>query len=172
MELTRALILDIELYLRNNYEEEIVYAIRNCSYEECSSSSSEVEECSDFGINLDRINTFIDETWQETVLRLIDEKELKDSYVYKKASISKQTFSKIRSNVNYQPNKDTAIQICIGLELNLDNSLDLMSKAGFTLSKSIKRDVVIKYFLEHEIYDIDVINEYFHKMNYKLFPIN
>lgn len=172
MELTRALILDIELYIRNNYEEEIVYALRNCSYEKCLSSSKEVDECMNLNISLDRINTFIDETWQETVLRLIDEKELKDSYVYKKASISKQTFSKIRSNVNYQPNKDTAIQICFGLELNLDNSLDLISKAGFTLSKSIKRDVVIKYFLEHKIYDIDVINEYFHKMNYKLFPIN
>lgn len=172
MELTKTLILDIELYLKKNYEEEIVYAIRDCSYNDCRSNTSAEAECLNLNISLDRINTFIDETWQETVLRLIDEKELKDSYVYKKASISKQTFSKIRSNVNYQPNKDTAIQICFGLELNLDNSLDLLSKAGFTLSKSIKRDVVIKYFLEHEIYDIDVINEYFYKMNYKLFPIN
>ena len=172
MELTRALILDIEVYVRNNYQEEIELSIRDFSYNNCASNNQTYKRELKADFNIERINTFLDETWQETVLRLIDEKELKDSFVYKKASISKQTFSKIRSNVNYQPNKDTAIQICFGLELNLDNSIDLLSKAGYTLSKSIKRDVVIKYFLENEIYNIDVINAYFLEMGYKLFPIN
>lgn len=149
-----------------------------------------VEECSDasiFGVfeekeikysifetpkGLKNINNNIDLTWQQSVFNLIDRKDYTDPEVYKRASISKQTFSKIRCDVNYQPNKDTAIQMCIGLKLNLDETYDLMEKAGYTLSASIKRDLVVKYFIDEKIYKMDDLNMVLNEMNLKLFPIN
>lgn len=112
------------------------------------------------------------DTWQQSLFNHIDKKEYNDPEVYKRASISKQTFSKIRSDEHYQPNKDTAIQLCIGLKLNLDETIDLLAKAGFTLSQSIKRDLVIKYFIEEQIYDIEELNMVLHFFKMKLFPIN
>ena len=97
---------------------------------------------------------------------------MKDSEVYKKSNISKQTFSKIRSNENYQPNKDTAIQLCFGLKLGIDDALDLIGKAVYYLSDSIKRDLVVRYFIEKGIYEIDTLNIILDDMKLKLFPIN
>lgn len=121
---------------------------------------------------LKNIKEKIDDTWQENVFYLIDKKNYSDPEVYKRASISKQTFSKIRYDVFYKPNKDTAIQICIGLKLNLEETLDLMDKAGYTLSKSIKRDLVVRCFIEEKIYKINDINAVLDEMNLKLFSIN
>ena len=126
-------------------------------------------------INTNKVIKKIEEknvdTWQETVLYLIDIKGYTDPEVYKRGNISKQTFSKIRCNRYYQPLKDTAIQMCFGLKLNLDETRDLMNKAGFTLSSSIKRDLVVRYFIEEKIYDINSLNDVLYDMELKIFPI-
>lgn len=166
MEIDRLLLQDIRKFIETNYENHTEMSMM-CVHQEIRDCDKDT-----LNISFERINLFIEETWQETVLRLIDEKGLKDSYVYKKSNISKQTFSKIRSNVNYQPNKDTAIQICFGLELDIDNSLDLLGKAGYTLSRGIYRDLVIIYFIENKLYNIDRLNLYLEELNMKLFPIN
>lgn len=123
-------------------------------------------------IELTNLKDRIKETWQQAVFRLIDAKGYTDPDVYKRASISKQTFSKIRCDINYQPNKDTAIQMCIGLKLNLDEALDLMGKAGYTLSTAIKRDLAVKYFIENNKYKMDELNIVLDGLKLKLFPIN
>lgn len=123
-------------------------------------------------IGINNIGNNIEETWQQSVFHIIDKKEYKDSDVYKRAGISKQTFSKIRCNINYQPNKDTAIQMCIGLKLNLDETYDLMGKAGFTLSESIVKDLIVKFFIEKRRYIIWEINDVLYKYNLKMFPEN
>ena len=56
--------------------------------------------------------------------------------------------------------------------LNIDDSLDLIGKAGFYLSDSIKRDVVVRYFIEKGIYEIDTMNIILDELELKLFPIN
>ena len=162
----------VKKYIVDNYVEEIE--------EECSDASifgvfeeSEIKFSTlEIPRSLKNINDDIDYTWQQSVFRLIDKKEYTDPEVYKRASISKQTFSKIRCDVNYQPNKDTAIQMCIGLKLNLDETYDLMEKAGYTLSASIKRDLVVRYFIEEKIYKMDDLNIVLDGMHLKLFPIN
>ena len=110
-------------------------------------------------------------TWCSEVFWIIDENEYKDSEVYKRAGISKQTFSKFRKDINYQPKRDTALQMCIGLKLNLDKTIDLLSKAGYGLSAASERDLVIKYFIENRKYNIYDINDVLYDLGLDEFNI-
>ena len=94
-----------------------------------------------------------------TLLKIIDEKGLGDVECYKRANVSKQTWYKIMNNKNYNPSKTTVISFAIALELSLEETKHLLSTVGFTLSKSIKFDVIIEYFIVNKIYDIFTINE-------------
>ena len=99
-----------------------------------------------------------DAGFSETLLSLIDNTGKKDSEIYKKACISKQHFSKIRNNPHYKPTKPTAIAFALALELNLEETYDLIGRAGFTLSKSSKFDLIIRYFIERKEYNVVAIN--------------
>lgn len=97
-------------------------------------------------------------TFQESLFRIIDRKGLKDSVVYKKANIDRRLFSKIKSNVDYKPSKQTVLAFAIALELNLDETLDLLGRAGMTLSKSSEFDIIMEYCIDNRITNIMDIN--------------
>lgn len=110
-------------------------------------------------------------TFQEKVTEIINTKKLDNVEVYKKAYISKQTWSKVTNIANKKnPSKDTAFQICIGLDLNYEESIELLSLAGHSLSAGEPRDLCLKYCLEQEVHDIDVINIALHQCKFKEFP--
>ena len=95
---------------------------------------------------IEEVILHLDDSFSEHLFRLIDEKGLKDTEVYRKANLDRRLFSKIRSDIDYRPSKSTALALAISLELNLDETLDLLRKAGYTLSHSNKSDLIIEFF--------------------------
>lgn len=100
----------------------------------------------------------LDASFSTTLLRMIDERGLKDSEVYKRANISRQHFSKIRSNPAYRPKKHTVLALAVALQLSTDETRLLLERAGFALTHADERDVIVEYYLDQHIYDIYEIN--------------
>ena len=109
--------------------------------------------------SLEHLLDDIDDTFSETLLRLIDLKGKSDPEIYKRANVDRKHFSKIRNNPAYQPSKNTALTFAMALELDLDETRDFIGRAGYALSRSSKMDVIVEYFIERKEYDIFTINE-------------
>ena len=98
--------------------------------------------------------------FNELLFSYIDKSGYKDSEIYKKGDIDRKLFSKIRCNSNYIPKKNTVIKLCLSLSLDKNRFNNLLSSAGYSLSKNNNFDLVISYCIENDIYDINIINDY------------
>ena len=99
-----------------------------------------------------------EETFSEMLLRLIDESGEKNSAVYTRANIDRRHFSKIVNNINYRPSKETALAFAIALKLNFEKTQKFLSSAGYTLTKNNLADVIVNFFIDKKIFDINAVN--------------
>ena len=107
---------------------------------------------------LDQLLARKEESFSTRLLRLIDEKGMKDSDVYKRADIDRRLFSKIRGDEGYVPSKKTAISFCLALQLGLEEAEKLLATAGYTLSNSSRFDLIIMYLIEKREFDVCFAN--------------
>lgn len=145
-----------ELQRRRRWERE--YAQRE-SVDACAPQFSVLEAPMAYGSALEDVLKQHEKTFSEYLLNLIRERDGKVSEVYKRAEVSKQLFSKILNNPEYQPTKSTVIQLAIGLQLDLPGTQKLLEKAGYALTRSSKTDLVVQYYIERKVYSVTFINE-------------
>lgn len=171
---------DLDDYIKDNYvDESITKVLSNKSLfkvsrelEFCGAVGSApkamaeasilADEAADYSAELNERVKHLSDTFSEYLFYLIDLKGLDNADVWKNALVDKKVFSKIKNNADYHPQKLTALCLCIGAKLNLDEAKDLLGRAGYAFSPCDKRDIVFQYFLEREIYDmidIDIVLE-------------
>lgn len=139
--------LEIPSFMQESVFEELEYEIE-------ADFSNEQGDPEQYIISVTPVN----EDFATMLLRLIDEKGITDAECYKLAGITRQHFNKIKNEPGYKVKRTTALALCFALELPKRDFLGLLSKAGFTLSNGSRFDLIVKYCLEHEIYNVDDIN--------------
>ena len=101
----------------------------------------------------------MEQGFAQTLFRFIDEKGLTDTECYKRANVDRRVFSKIKTKSSYSPTKETIVSFAVALKLSLDETIQLLSSAGLTLSHSNRFDIIIEYFIKTGNYDMMDINE-------------
>lgn len=147
----------LKIYINNNFEKDTLLFRQ-------MKKSLYYEDGRDYQIESSNISEFInnqkeDNKFQKLLFKLIDERNLKDSDVYNKANIDRRLFSKIRSNENYHPSKETIILLGLSLELNESEIINLLQSASYSLPKNNYFDLIIRFCFLNKIYNVNDVNE-------------
>lgn len=97
-------------------------------------------------------------TFSNAVKTIMQKKEITAKELCSRIWIDRRLYSKLNRDPNYQPSKQTAMVLCIGLQLNFKEAEKLINTAGYSFSSAVLYDVLIRYCLENKIYDLYTIN--------------
>ena len=161
VQLSEALFGPLEQYVKNTMAENYSAVYNTHPYivkDSCEETFRVPRQSRRQPRRLDDIVIQLDQGFSQMLMRLIDARGLTDAEVYRRANIDRRLFSKIRGDAGYRVGKMTALALAIALELNLEETRDLLARAGFALSRSQVCDVIIQYFIESGNYDIHEIN--------------
>ncbi len=152
------LLIELKKYVKNHLASVDFIVCNSAEYEEinfseCFKPSIQPTELDDY-INKSRKPTF-----NQVLFSFIDKAGASDAEIYKKAGIDRRHFSKIKSNPDYRPGKNSTIALAIALELNKKDTDKLLSAAGYSLSESDTFDLVIQFCLEKRIYNLHDVNQ-------------
>ena len=139
------LLKDIREYVLSHYDSCVDTTDSSCCPSMPESVSAYIEET--------------EETWQEMLVRILNEKELSNTDCYRKAGLDRKHFSKILGNRDYRPRRKTAIVIAMALGLSMQETKEMLEKAGFALSHADRTDLAVEYFILHKNYDVMLLNE-------------
>lgn len=162
-------------YSRMAFEADIAESLKEESHEEVSHrrrreprvQEERIPEDSEFNLiaplnaySIDAEIVFPDPepSFSDALNDYIRDKNLKPSDIYRRANISRQLFSRISRNPDYQPTKNTALALSIGLRLDINETEEFLKKAGYAITCSKKEDIIVKFFIEHKIYNIYDVN--------------
>ena len=161
---------ELEQFIKNNLEQ--VKERKSFAFAKIASSTGECYELEESSIN-DYINqNKEDKTFQTMLFSFIDRLDKKDSDIYKKVNIDRRLFSKIRSNKDYHPSKETVILLGIALELSESELDNLLGSASYSLPKNTTYDLIIRFCFQKRIYDIHTINEFLFEHKCRLLNVN
>lgn len=143
---------------RINYEEIDEYIKTNLRYDFCETVLPIGEKTPNYA----SINNFInqsDDNLQDKIRKIILSKNLDEVQVYKKADVDRKLFSKIRTQSDYHPNKNTILKLCLSMNLNTEEAENLLKSAGYSLSTSMRSDLILRYCFSNKIFDVITVNE-------------
>lgn len=155
-------------YIKLNYEDINFKAKRFMASPLCAESVAIESYAKNINIDdylkdNDKYNDF-----QTMLFKMIDERNLKDSDVYNKVNIDRRLFSKIRSDKNYHPSKETIILLGLSLELSEEEITLLLDSASYSLPKNNYFDLIIRFCFINKVYNINEVNELLYDYDCKL----
>lgn len=97
--------------------------------------------------------------FHDTLFSMIDRLGKSDVEVYRGAQMDRRLFSKIRSDVNYHPSKQTVLALGLGMKLTRNDMDALLGSAGYLLSDSLQLDTAVLFCMERGVFDVMEVNE-------------
>ena len=107
---------------------------------------------------LQDIQAMLTPAFRELLFDLIRKQGLKNADLYRRATLTKAHFSKTKHDERYHPSKDTVLALALALKLTLDETQEFLKRAGYTLTDSSKTDLIVRFFIERQMYDVDEVN--------------
>lgn len=147
----KKVLMELQEYVENRLDRIMRYA--------CYLLADIADKCEPHGELDDYIKKTRQPTFRQVLFGFIDKKDARDADIYKRAGMDRRHFSKIRSNPEYRPGKNSVIALAMALELSKNQTDKLLGAAGYSLSESDTFDLVIQFCLEKKIYSIHDINQ-------------
>lgn len=112
-----------------------------------------------------------EDTFYQRLFRYIDAKEMSNQMVYRKANLTKEDFDRIVEDPSFKPRMHTTLAFAMALNLTMQQTEDLLKRAGYSFNKKSKLYFLFEYFIQHDFYNVHIINLYLFIYNFKTLGI-